>query len=62
MDLLTALPHLLTVSVLLLVDIFQFLASAARSGASLRAENLFLRKQLALYPERKALGLSKELR
>jgi transposase InsO family protein len=53
MDLLTTLTHLLTVSVLLLVDILRFWALSARSGASLRAENLFLRKQLALYKERK---------
>ena len=34
-------------------DLFRFLALVLRSKTSLAAENLFLRKQLAFYQERK---------
>lgn len=37
----------------LLSDATRFIVMGLRSGAALRAENLFLRKQLALYIERK---------
>jgi hypothetical protein len=36
----------------LLVDVVRFLRCSLRSSAALAAENLFLRKQLALYQER----------
>jgi len=39
---------------LLLQDAVRFLLLGARTSAALKAENLFLRKQLALYLERKA--------
>jgi putative transposase len=35
-------------------DVFRFLLLGTRSSAALKAENLFLRKQLALYVDRKA--------
>jgi len=35
-------------------DALQFLLSGTRSSAALKAENIFLRKQLALYLEREA--------
>ena len=37
----------------LLVDAFRYVGLCLRSPAALAAENLFLRKQLALYQERK---------
>jgi hypothetical protein len=40
--------------VLLLHDAVRFLLLGTRSSAALKAENLLLRKQLALYLERKA--------
>ena len=43
----------MTVSFVLLWDTVRFLSLGLRSNAALRAENLFLRKQLALYAERK---------
>jgi hypothetical protein len=43
----------LNVSFALLLDILRFLSLTIRSGVAVRAENLFLRKQLALYAERK---------
>ena len=39
---------------LLLQDAVHFLLLGTRSSAALKAENLFLREQLALYLERKA--------
>jgi hypothetical protein len=48
-----ALHHLLTVSFVLFLDTLRFLSLTIRSGAALRAENLFLRRQLALSAERK---------
>jgi hypothetical protein len=36
-----------------LVDLFRFLVLSLRSESSLAAENLFLRKQLGFYQERK---------
>ena len=42
------------VLVLLLQDAVRFLLLGTRSSAAVKAENLFLRKQLALYLERKA--------
>jgi len=53
MNMLKALNHMLNVLFALLLDTFRFLFLTVRSGAELRAENLFLRKQLALYVERK---------
>jgi putative transposase len=53
MNMIRALNHLLTVSFVLLLDIVRFLSLSVRSSAALRAENLFLRKQLALYAERR---------
>ena len=53
MDMLKALKHPLDVLIVLLLDTFRFLLLAIRSGIELRAENLFLRKQLAFYAERK---------
>jgi hypothetical protein len=35
-------------------DVLQFLLLGTRSSAALKAENIFLRKQLALYLEREA--------
>src|ERR1017187_9022996 len=45
--------HLISVLFCLAKDAFRFLFLGTRSGAALKAENLFLRKQLALYAERK---------
>jgi transposase InsO family protein len=53
MDIIRALKHLLAVSLVLLLDIVRFLILSVRSATALRAENLFLRRQLALYAERK---------
>jgi putative transposase len=47
------LVHLVSVLFRLAQDAFRFLLLGTRSGAALKAENLFLRKQLALYAERK---------
>ena len=44
--------RLLSILVALAQDALQFLALGTRSKAALKAENLFLRKQLALYLER----------
>jgi putative transposase len=44
----------ISVLLLLLQDVVRFLLLGTRSRAALKAENLFLRKQLALYLERKA--------
>ncbi len=49
-------PHLMPLTAMLLtlvVDAVRFLRLCLRSPAALAAENLFLRKQLALYQERK---------
>jgi hypothetical protein len=53
MNMLTALKHLLKVLFVLLMDVLRLLFLTLRSGMELRAENLFLRKQLAFYAERK---------
>jgi putative transposase len=52
----TRIAWLRFISVLLLLvqDAVRFLLLGTRSSAALKAENLFLRKQLALYLERKA--------
>ena len=52
----TRIAWLRFISVLLLLvqDAVRFLLPGTRSNAALKAENLFLRKQLALYLERKA--------
>jgi putative transposase len=44
--------HLIGTLLTLLVDIVRFLRLCLRPSAVLAAENLFLRKQLALYQER----------
>ena len=54
MDMTRALKHLLAVAFLLIRDSVRFLLLSFRSTEALRAENLFLRRQLALYAERKA--------
>ena len=46
--------RLISALVLLLQDAIRLLLVGTRSSAALKAENLFLRKQLALYLERKA--------
>ena len=53
MNMIRALKHLLTVSFVLSLDIIRLASLTVRSGTALRAENLFLRKQLSLYAERK---------
>jgi hypothetical protein len=53
MNMLKALNHILNVLFGLLLDVLRFLSLTVRSGVELRAENLFLRKQLAFYAERK---------
>jgi hypothetical protein len=52
--LITAFSHAATTGRTVLVDLGLFLALCLRSRAALAAENLFLRKQLALFEERKA--------
>jgi hypothetical protein len=47
-------PRLISALVLLLQDAIRFHLLGTHSSAALKAENLFLRKQLALYLERKA--------
>jgi putative transposase len=49
--LITALSHLATTGRAVLADLGRFLALCLWSRAALAAENLFLRKQLALYEE-----------
>ncbi len=46
--------RLISALALLLQDALRFLLLGTRTSAALKAENLFLRKQLALYLERKA--------
>ena len=53
MKTLRALKHLLNVLRPLLLDTLRFLFLTLQSSTELRAENLFLRKQLAFYAERK---------
>ena len=48
-----ALPHCLRAASLVLLDLGRLLATGAGSRPALAAENLFLRKQLALFQERK---------
>jgi hypothetical protein len=50
---LRALRHLVQTSHLVLLDFLRLVMSACRSWSAIEAENLFLRKQLALYQERK---------
>src|SRR5271169_6731222 len=47
-----ALPRLVSMVSHLIQDVVRFLLLGTHSSAALRAENLFLRKQLALYLER----------
>jgi putative transposase len=54
MQTLRQLFHAVSVLFCLAQDALRFLLIGARSSAALKAENLFLRKQLALYVERKA--------
>ena len=51
--LLAALRHCFVTATVVLLDLGRLLAVAARSHRALAAENLFLRKQLALFQERK---------
>ena len=53
MNMIRALSNLLTVSFDLLLGTVRFPSLSLRCSAALRAENLFLRRQLALYAERK---------
>jgi putative transposase len=53
MDVIRALNHFLAVLFVLILDTIRFLSQSLRSCAALSAENLFLRRQLALYAERK---------
>jgi hypothetical protein len=53
MNIMKALNHPLTVMFVLLLDTVHFLSLGLRSNAALRAENLFLREQLALHAERR---------
>jgi hypothetical protein len=50
---LVALQHFFRTAEMVLFDVAQFVLLAAHSRAALAAENLFLRKQLALFQERK---------
>jgi len=52
--LLTRLSHAAATAHAVLADAGRFLSLCVRSRAALAAENLFLRKQLALFTERKA--------
>jgi hypothetical protein len=52
--LITAFSHAATTGRAVLVELGRFLALCLRSRAALAAENLFLRKQLALFEERNA--------
>ena len=51
--LLAALRHCLVTATIVLLDFGRLLTIAVRSRRALAAENLFLRKQLALFQERK---------
>ena len=51
--LLAALQHCVVTAIIVLVDLGRLVASGLRSRRALAAENLFLRKQLALFQERK---------
>ena len=53
MIILRTLNHLLNVSFEILLDALRFLSLGVRSYSALRAENLFIRRQLALFAERK---------
>ncbi len=50
---LRSIRHLLDTLLALILDLLRFLSLTLRSGMELRAENLFLREQLAYYAERK---------
>jgi putative transposase len=52
MDIIRALNHVLAISFALLLDTCRFLFLSLRSSAAFSAENLFLRKQPALWAER----------
>jgi len=52
--LITAFSHAAATGRAVLVELGRFLTLCLRSRAALAAENLFLRKQLALFEERKA--------
>jgi len=53
LSLFTALRHCCRTAALVLLDLGRFVALITRSHSTLSAENLFLRKQLALFQERK---------
>jgi putative transposase len=53
LSLLTALRDCIRTAALALLDFGRLVALMARSRSALSAENLFLRKQLALFQERK---------
>jgi hypothetical protein len=54
--LITTLSHVVTTGRAALADLGRFLALCLRSRTALAAENLFLRKQLALFEERGRTG------
>ena len=53
MSILKALNHFMAVLSAILLDALRFVSLGAHSNSALRAENLFLRRQLALFAERK---------
>ena len=54
LDLATALRHCLVTAITVILDLSRMVALGVRSRRALVTENLFLRKQLALFQERKA--------
>ena len=53
-DLLKSFRHLIRTACCVVLDFLRLFASACRSRSVVEAENLFLRKQLALFQERQA--------
>ena len=60
--LLAALRHCLFTAMIVLLDLCRLVAFGLRSRRALAAENLFLRKQLALFQERKVPRMIKILK
>jgi hypothetical protein len=53
MSTIRAINHSITILSAILLDVLRFVSLGVRSNAALRAENLFLRRQLTLFTERK---------
>jgi hypothetical protein len=53
MNIIKALSHFITASSAILLDAFRFASVGVRSNSAIRAENLFLLRQLALFVEGK---------